>query len=257
MTLLKNLHEDQTGEILLRAAATGAKAVATVRKEGHWVNVAGRLLAADKHYLMVGLPQASAGGIDHEFVAGESLAVSFKLKHHKYLFTTRVVSVEELSDDEGQPCWSLRVACPEGLRRLSRRSFQRVRVPDNRIVRASFWPGGREAEPAGGQDDAPVFLGTVTNLSAGGFGVVTRRDAALLFDVGFMVGVRLVFGPGGEVVYADAQCRHVTPQGESVHLGFQFVGLGHTAEGREALCIIGRKVSEFQRRSRVPAGRPG
>jgi len=226
-----------------------------VRKEGHWCNLQARLLAADDRYVWFEVPPVDDPSREHHFIPNESVALSFKLKHHKYLFTSRVVAVERQQQGEGPSAWLVQVARPDRLQRLSRRTFERVDVPENRIVRASFWPGGRDAEPAGGEHSGPVFMGNVLNISAGGFSVRTARDAEQLFEVGYMVGVRLVFGTGEQTVYADAQCRHITPEGDTVVLGFQFVGLGYTAAGREALRTIGSKVSEFQRMGRESGAR--
>ena len=68
-----------------------------------------------------------------------------------------------------------------------------------------------------------------------------------MLDVGDSVGVRLSFGSGQESVYANAQLRHVAAEGSGQwSIGFQFVGLTQTAEGRETLKFIGQKVTEFQ-----------
>ncbi|HUU21590.1 MAG TPA: hypothetical protein VM389_03560, partial [Phycisphaerae bacterium] len=75
----------------------------------------------------------------------------------------------------------------------------------------------------------------------------TRDRAAEMLDPGDLVGIRIVFGTGEESVFADAQIRHVAAQDEDVAVGLQFVGLEQSDEGRQALRLIGSKVSEFQR----------
>jgi c-di-GMP-binding flagellar brake protein YcgR len=134
------------------------------------------------------------------------------------------------------------------MQRLQRRAYLRVDVPACRIVRASYWIGGRAAEPAGTTVDCPVWSGQVTNISAGGFQLAADANAAEALEVGDTVGVRLIFGAGRESVYADAQYRHHerTLDGH-VLMGFQFMGLDQTTEGRAALRIVSEAVNEFQR----------
>ena len=87
---------------------------------------------------------------------------------------------------------------PSRMQRLQRRAYIRAEVPPNRIVRASFWLGGRTAEPTGGSPTTPVWSGRVVNLSAGGFQLHTDAAAASDVEIGDAVGVRVVFGMGGQ-----------------------------------------------------------
>lgn len=251
MALLKNLYEDQIIDVLAPAATARARAVITVRNDGRWINMPSKVLSADDDHVWVEAPSGDGAAAEHQLSSRQTLAISFKLKHHKYLFTSKLEQAQQIELDDGEVCEALQIVLPERMQRLSRRTFERVDVPANRIVRSSFWPGGCDAEPTGGEEDGPVFLGAVTNISAGGFSVRTDKDVQQIVEVGFVVGVRLVFGVDGEAVYADAQCRHITLEDESIQLGFQFLGLGHTAAGREALRTIGRKVSEYQHQARV------
>ena len=65
--------------------------------------------------------------------------------------------------------------------------------------------------------------------------------------MGHTVGVRLIFGTEGQTVYADAQFRHLEFKEGHALMGFQFIGLTETSEGRTVLQILSGKVSDFQR----------
>ena len=65
--------------------------------------------------------------------------------------------------------------------------------------------------------------------------------------VGDAIGVHLSFGISRERCFTDAQFRHLDVSDGMTHLGFQFVGLAQSRQGRAALQMISAKVSEFQR----------
>ena len=76
-----------------------------------------------------------------------------------------------------------------------------------------------------------------------------------LLDVGDMVGLRMTFSLSAETLFADAQFRHCAQTDQGALMGFQFLGLGQSIEGKNALRIIAGKVSEYQRlelRHRAP-----
>jgi c-di-GMP-binding flagellar brake protein YcgR len=175
--------------------------------------------------------------------------VSFKFKHHKHVFTGTVVGLEDTELPGGAALRALVVCSPTRMHRMQRRAFLRADVPPNRVVRASFWLGGRDAEPAGTSPDCPVWSGRVTNISAGGFQVISSDQGARCLEVGETVGVRIHFGVGEEAVYADAQFRHVQEAEGKLYVGFQFVGLAQTPEGRKTLELISVKAGQFHRES--------
>ena len=102
-------------------------------------------------------------------------------------------------------------------------------------------------QPAGTTPDQPVWSGRVVNISAGGLQLVSEQHLGDAVSSGDVVGVRISFGVGEQNVYADAQFRHTVAEDGKTHLGFQFIGLGLTPEGREALQVIGSKANQYQR----------
>ncbi len=249
MATLQHLTIQQIDDVLQAAVERHIPATITVRGEnGTWSNLRSRLVALQAEHIHLEMPEGPDGrpfGLRPADKAG----VSFKFKHHKHIFTGTVAGTEEGHLADGTAAVVLSVCCPTKMHRMQRRAFLRADVPPNRVVRASFWLGGRDAEPAGTGPGKPVWSGRVANISAGGFQVACEADAADVLDVGETVGVRVHFGVGEEAVYADAQFRHAQAIEGKLHLGFQFVGLAQSAEGRDALQSISVKAAQFQRES--------
>ena len=253
MPTLQHLNNRQTDEVIEMANERHVPVTITVRSEGGWMSLRSRLLDVQQGHLWLELP-ADGGEASHGFRPADKAGVSFKLKHHKHLFTGTVASVGDAQLTDGTRRCVLQVCSPTKMHRLQRRAFHRADVPPNRVVRASFWRGGREAEPTGAGPEQPIWTGRVANLSAGGFQAVCQDQAVSSLDVGETVGVHLRFGTGREVAYADAQFRHCQPLGRELYVGFQFVGLAQTEEGRDTLRLISARTAQFQREA--AAARP-
>jgi len=256
MALLQELTQRQMDEAVKAAVSRSVPATITISVEGHWANYHSRMLAVGGGRLLLQAPVPDGSACQHEFVRAERIGVSFKLKHHKHVFVAVVAGQEIFPPGLEQDSPALAVCLPTHMQRLQRRAYIRADVPEGCIIRASFWLGGRLAEPAGTSPDRPVWSGQVTNISAGGFQVRTERDAAENIEVGEAVGVRLVFGAARRTVYADAQFRHSQASEGGALLGFQFVGLMQTPEGRDALGAISDGVRELSRQqSKSPSRR--
>ena len=244
---LQELSFKQITESLFLGSQKNIPITITIRQDSLWLNFPSRMISITGKQLLVELPPVEADVPPHEFVPAEKLGISFKLKHHKHIFTATVAGMQDFPLENGESTKVLALCLPTRMQRLQRRMFYRVDVPANRVVRASFWLGGKEAEPNGTSDTTPVWSGRVTNISAGGFQLLSTTNLGPMLELGDSVGVRLSFGSGQESVYADAQLRHVVLEGaEQWSLGLQFVGLPQTPEGRQALMFIGQRVSEFQ-----------
>jgi len=250
MSVLQELDAVQIDELINAAVDKAVPVIITISQEKSWANLHSRVAALWGSHMLLEMPCAELTGVPHEFAPAERVGVSFKLKHHKYIFSATVVGQERIAQDDGSELPVLAVVAPARMQRLQRRAFLRADVPDNRIVRASFWMGGRDCEPAGTDCEHPVWSGQVVNISAGGFQLAVDPNAARILEEGDCVGLRLVFGTGGETVYADAQFRHAELIDGRAQLGFQFLGLTETAAGRVALQLISVKVAEFQNQSR-------
>ncbi|MBN1943991.1 MAG: PilZ domain-containing protein [Phycisphaerae bacterium] len=240
--IMQDLNIRQIGESLHDAVERHIPLSLSVQTDG-WVNLHSRFLAVRDDKLLVELPILD-DGVPHEFVPAEKVALSFKLKHHKYLSSARVAGLDKWRLEDGTDISVLSLCYPMQMQRLQRRSFTRVEVPAGRIVRVSFWSGDKNSEPARPSGAGGVWAGKVVDLSAGGFQAVLSDEAEL--EEGQTVGVRLAFGPGETSVYCDAQFRHGIKQADgSWSLGFQFIGLAQTDAGRDVLRTLGRKMNEF------------
>jgi len=251
MAVLQELSADQIAELIRMAVSRTVPLIITIRTDTSWENFHSRMLAVREPHLLVELPCVGAETVPHEFVPAERVGMSFKLKHHKHIFTATVVGQERITAPDGTVTPTLAVVLPTRMQRLQRRVFMRAEVPTNRIVRASFWAGGCDSEPAGTSPQRPVWSGRVTNISAGGFQLATDPQAAEGMESGDPVGVRLVFGTDGQTIYADAQFRYGQVDQDRALLGFQFIGLTETPAGRVALQMISANVSAWQRSGKM------
>ncbi len=256
MPTLQDLESRQIDDAVRAAVDRAVPIAVTIRSGERWVNLHSRFIAIRNERILIEMPygddEAGAPG-PHEFVPAERVGLNFKLKHHKHICTVTAGGVEQfhLEDDTTIPVLS--VCWPTRMQRLQRRAYIRADVPPGRIVRASFWLGGYEAEPAGTSPANPVWSGTVANLSAGGLQLAAAPDAVDCLEIGDIVGMRILFGLGEDTVYTDAQFRHLEkPEGPStgLRLGFQFLGLGQTRERQRALKLLSAKVAEFQHAAR-------
>jgi c-di-GMP-binding flagellar brake protein YcgR len=244
MSILQELNHREIGQVMVTAAERGVPLSLTVRQDGEWANLQSRVIGMRDQCLLLEMP-AGFQGAPHEFQAGESVGVSLKLKHHKYLFLAGVAHLEPSGGEEGEgPV--LVLGRPMRMQRLQRRAYVRAPVPQGCVARAAFWLGGCLNEPAGTSPDKPVWNGRVIDISAGGFSVRTSDESVRLLEMGYFLGTRLLFGAGQEAIYADACLRHITAGPDGAALGFQFLGLEYSEEGKQALRSISRKVSEFQ-----------
>lgn len=245
MSTLEELDIRRVNEAIDTAVEKRVPMTVSIRRGDRWVNLQSRALRVGDERLWIEPPSGDEGE-QYEFAPAEKLGLSFKIKHHKHIFNAVVAGYETMELDDGGAVRVLSVCRPTKMRRLQRRAYTRADVPDNRVVRASFWLGGRENEPSGASSTTPVWTGQVRNLSAGGFLLSVSPNAAEALDAGDTVGVRLSFGPARETLYADAQFRHAERKPDEALLGFQFIDLAHTPEGHKALEVITRKVKEYQ-----------
>ncbi len=248
MAHLQNLTVDQISQAVTGAVDKQTPITVTIRTGKSWNSFYSRFLATDDSHLLI-LPPTGDQGDVCDLTVADRVGVSFKFGHYKHVFSATVVGRAEHTGDDGQGVEVVQLVGPSRMQRLQRRAFQRVAVPDESLVRAAFWVGGSEVEPTGRQDEASVWTGTVGDISAGGFQMNCHNYTGPSFQVGELVGVRLMFGVGGETCFVDGQFRHAETHGEQTQMGFQFVGLGHSRQGRAALQLISAKVAEFQRAS--------
>ncbi len=247
MPALQQLSAEQLRDAFDGAAQKKIPLTVTIRAGSRWLSMHSHFVAMQEKRVLVELPTRDGDGAEYTFAPGDKIGLSFKLKHHKHTAMVTVARVGRYRLRDGSQIPVMSICLPSKMSRLQRRAYQRAAVPASCITRASFWLGGILAEPAGTSPERPVWHGSLSDLSAGGFQVRSSAEASRCLETGDIVGVRIVFGAADESIFADAQYRHSQPDGEMALLGFQFVGLMETPEGQEAMQLIAQKVTEFQR----------
>ena len=248
MATMKELSDSQMDEAVAAAAERRVPLTLTVRLEDGWQILHSRLVALRGEHLLVTMPKCEGDSPATELKPDETVGVSFKFKHHKHIFCTTVLGTESLQDEEGQETRALSLRRPEQMRKLQRRAFTRAPVPRDKIVRASFWSGGLEAEPSQSSPETPVLTGKVVNISAGGVQVACLPEIQGALEPGETVGMHITFGVGEEeAISLDAQFRHIGTGGDQVLLGFRFVGLEQTGKGRQTLQQITYRTAQLAR----------
>ncbi len=246
MAKLQTLSNEQINEAVSAAVEKHVPATILVKRDNAWVSLHSRFLAVQGSHLLLAVPKMSGCDDQYTVTPAQKLGVCFKLKHHKHICTVTAVGPETYQlPDSGETqvvtvCWPTRISS------LQRRAYQRVHVPEGKVVRASFWLGGIGDEPKC-TDEGLVWTGRVIDLSAGGFQLIANPDEVGDVLVGESVGVRVSFEAGTQAVYADALFRHKESDGDMVRLGFQFLALGQDRKSGCALETVAVKVAEFQR----------
>ncbi len=213
-------------------------------ESGGWVNLHSRFLAIEGENLLVEIP-IDRDGSARELAPAQKVDLSFKLKHHKYLTQARVAGYVHRTDKDNHETETLSLCLPLHMQRIQRRSYSRVTVPVGKVIRVSVWRGGKDCEPTG--PEGKVWSGTLGDFSAGGFRVIISADTGFDLNDGDSAGVRIAFDNGSESIYSDAEFRHCDHEGRTLSLGFQFVGLAHTMQGRETLRTIAQRMAQIMR----------
>jgi len=214
-------------------------------ESGGWVNLRSRFVAVDGDHLLVEIP-VDPGGAAQRLEPAQKVDLSFKLKHHKYLTQARVAGYENPSFDNNIEAETLSLCLPMHMQRIQRRSYSRVSVPVGKVIRVSVWSGGKNCEPTG-QSAKSVWSGSLMDFSAGGFCASIAADGSFSLKDGDSVGVRIAFDNARESIYSDAQFRRSDTVGKNLSVSFQFVGLGHTLQGRNTLRAISQQMTRIMR----------
>jgi len=253
MAKLQEMTQEQIGDVLQTAVAKQVPLTVTLRRDKSWVTCHTHLLSDGDPHMLLGELQVHDGQEVPRIASAERIGLSFKLKHHKHIFTVTAVGPEKFAGGGEDPNEALAVCWPTRMHRLQRRAYLRAELPEGRVVRASFWLGGRDNEPTQASLERPVWSGRLSNLSAGGFQVAMGPNEVWDLEMGETVGVRLAFEAGSESIYADAQFRHLDRLEDHILLGFQFIALAQDRRGRQALQYISSKVAEYHRQMETRA----
>ena len=175
---------------------------------------------------------------------GQEIAITFKKGYNKCLFTTRAISCGQSEIEPGVIVPSITVYKPEQIEKIQRRAFERTEVPAGDKVTVNFYPCDNADDKCRGQ---------LCNLSAGALGAKILASEAPSWPNDRQCQLSFVPLPGQEPIVLQARYRHTTDANHDGYtlVGFQFVGLELTEQGRNTLHRIGRITTVYERRTQL------
>ena len=247
MSLQQEVPFSQVRETIENSAIRNTPLVLSHQVNESWQNYRSRFLGLRGEELWLEYAQPDPGRAVPKLVVGQKLGVAFKQRHHKFVFTTRIINIAEFRLTPELAVTGVQIDWPEKVFRLQRRSFYRASVPIDRPMYVDLWQGGLAQEPDAKLRDKLVYSGQVADISAGGFRIrmVPGRDPAL--QCGDSIGALVRCAGLVEPLRVDGQFRHADQDEFGLLLGIQFLGLTETPEGRKTMQVINQLVSEFQR----------
>lgn len=250
MTQLLDVDNPRRDELLTEAADRQVQAVISHRLDSGWTTYKSRILQADSagEFLIIEHPQPAPGQAPPELAPGEKIGLTFRRGHKKCLCSVEIERLATFTLPDGQSVAAVQIPWPEKLQEVQRRIFYRANVPPGRRIEVRFWDGGiGDRDPAELQL-VPHHTGLLQDISGGGCRVEidAARDPQL--RTGDTVGIEFQPDPRSEPLHIDAVFRHTEDADRGkLALGFQFVGLEVTPEGRATLHALSRVVSTFLR----------
>lgn len=230
--MLMTLQPMQRTQLLKDSVAKRCRVMVTLALEDGWAIVKGLFRPGHRQDVLFFEPAPREQV--REICAGEELAVTFRHGRKKCMFTAQFLKLES-------GCWQL--SWPDEIRQLQRRAYERISPPDGTVVAVRFWQPDH-ADESGARANARH--GQLENISAGGMRVRTADHEAINVDETY----RCVFTPPHSKVplIVDGKLRHRESVVEGrASLGFQFVGLEATEEGRKTLERLAKLVGRFHR----------
>ncbi len=222
----------------------------TITKKGidnNWQVYKSHVLLVQDRRMVISMPNPHDGVCPMEPAPSQEIAVTFKKGYNKCLFVSQIISQSqfEIEDENGekQLVPVLVVYKPEQVEKIQRRAYDRTNVPSGETVTVSFWSSNTPKER---------FQGKMLNLSAGGLAVeVPAGQETPNWENDHQCELQFVALPGQEPIIAHARYRHATNNDQAVQpvLGFQFIGLELSEQGRNTLRRIGRVVTVYGRRN--------
>ncbi|MEK6675180.1 MAG: PilZ domain-containing protein [Planctomycetota bacterium] len=237
----QQLVEDQKDNILEESIRDERHLVLTERSPQGWRLWKSRFVTGSKAAANLLVKLRLDEGISHTLEVGSTVGVTFRTGHMKCMFRSTVEQVQPRPDGD-----VLKLLWPENIQRLQRRIFERTAPPRGQVVAVKFW---REAssEPSNPSTSPAVIRhGQMEDLSAGGL----RIHVADPGDIQLGTTYRCSFAPnqGAPHVVLESILLHKEAADRSrISLGFQFVGLDSSADGRKTLDRLAKIVSQYQR----------
>lgn len=244
MTATQSITHIQREENLTNAIHEQSRAVLTHREADGWRTHKAQFVSGDKSAGRITVRVARVDAESWDWPAtGVQLGVAFRAGHKKCMFSSQAFPI---AGEQGERL--LRIEWPSTVQQLQRRAFQRVAPPDAAIIPVRFWQT-KNSDEGGTTDRSSMRHGQLVDMSAGGMRIRTADLDSIELEGAYRCV--LTPNPGTPPLVLDARLRHreSTNFGRAA-LGFQFVGLEVTPEGRKTLTRIARLVNQFQRHRR-------
>ncbi len=238
MSTLQVIPEDRVAEVIDVLASSRGPAILSIQRPRGWRTFKVYHSLADRQADTIQL-SASDERREHEpFVpdVGEAVGVSFRFGHKKCMFSTAIQAAKTTSSG-----FDVTLDWPKKISQLQRRAYERAKPPAGAVIPVRFWLD--DAVASTGDEPRDVRHGQLANISAGGMSVQTAESTDVETDRSY----RCIFSPkqGARSLIVDTTLRHREGISGRAVLGFQFVGLEATAEGRKQLERVARVVSRF------------
>jgi len=170
---------------------------------------------------------------------GEGACVTFRVGHKKSMFDAVIRGIGPADQQ-----WLATLDWPTQIHQYQRRVFERAAPPRDGVIAVRIWREGDSGEvPAAPRN---IRHGQLEDLSAGGMRVSLAAPREI--EIGAIYRCAFTPRPGEPAIVTDALARH-REAGEQVRsaIGFQFIGLEASPEGRRLLDRLARTVTFFQR----------
>ncbi|MBN2212323.1 MAG: PilZ domain-containing protein [Sedimentisphaerales bacterium] len=201
-------------------------------------------LHRDGDRLLIAQPVPDSNDGRLEPAAGQVVAVSFKKGYNKCLFVTCIIRSESIRDENDQIVPALSLRMPQQVEKVQRRAYNRAAVPADLDVTVTLTPVNGKGS---------VVNGWLSNLSAGGMGVLVNEDAGqqLREDQQFLAKFTPL--PGQSEIGVQVRLRHTqaADRNNLYLLGLQIMGLEMSEEGRHIVRQIARIVGIYERRQPI------
>ncbi len=246
--LMEPTRKDQA---LAEAVGRGIPVTLSLKQSGAWAVYKSRFLDGERRHdrVLIEYPHdPTLNPPSPDIRPGENVGIAFRRGHKKCVFTAVALGVCRRPSGEGPDVLALELGWPDSVQEIQRRAYYRACVPPDRTVPVELWSGGAACRAKAGNANRPIYRGRLTNLSAGGMGMVLPPGPDPSLRVNDAVGVAFQPEAGGTSFLLDAtiRCLGQGPNG-SLTIGLQFTGLEATDEGRCLLRQLVRVVNVYQR----------
>ena len=237
------LRGSESGRILQTALDKKMPAIMSYLSGGRWhlVRVLLTDIRADSFSIRLS-PGKKFHTIDLE--SGQSVGISFKYGYGfgKFVFDTKIAGFERPSDDGGL----IKLALPEQVELVQRRSYFRVKVPESLDVNVSMWEPGC-IDGYGRVSVEHCWQGKLVDISAGGMQVAIASACRPVFRKGQAAGLRFTPLPYETPLMFNAYVKNVLPTAEdnNICFGLQMIGLEASPEGRMVLQRLCNVVEQY------------